>query len=337
MLNGIDKGGAFLAKLFAKLCTYGVAYAVIYIAIQTALPGLRSAFIYNVAMIIVMAAPELMIAGLAVEAMEKLRENKALGLFLFIVAALFLSIGILTMVDVFFWKFADGSTGQQMLTLYRAIVVLLYSAVHGIVSKLNEQRHEKVQQVAQANDRLLLANHKKIDEVSALVETVHTAYTEQQKEIQLLREEIQALKDRIHHDVQNIDSGIDTRINQLASSVTEIHQNILQITQNNQYNLPEYTAQTHPYTPLARDERGAYSVHEVPENTAIPAITAGPVIPLLELPGVPQERIHDVLTLVLSGASWTAAGRQLSLNYSRHIMPIKEAYEHYQARLVSAS
>lgn len=329
-LNGIDEKGTWLAKFFAKICTYGLAYAVIYLAIQSVLPQLRNGIVYGVAMTIVMAAPELMIGGLTVEAMEKLKENKVLGSFLFVVAALFLSIGILTMFDIFVWHFADGTQGQQALSLYRAIVVLLYSAVHGIVSKLNEQREEKVQQVTQANDELALSNQqkieesdKKIDTVYAHVEKLEEVCTLQEKYIQKLEQDVQHLENHIQNSAQTIDTTIDNRIEQLSTSVTEITQNILQITQNNQYNVPAYG----PPTPLARDEREDYSIDDV---TALPALIEQPkilVIPALEVAGMDQERITEVLTFFLSGTSWTKTAKGLNLNYSRDVKPIKEAYE----------
>jgi hypothetical protein len=343
-LNGIDEKGTWLAKFFAKICTYGLAYAVIYLAIQMSLPSLRNGIVYGVAMTIVFAAPELMIGGLAVEAMEKFKENKPLGSFLFIVAVLFLSIGILTMVDIFFWHFKDGDPGQQMLSLYRAVVVIFYSAVHGIVSKLNEQREEKVQQVAQANDTLALENRQQIDKISLTLESVHSAYTDQQKSIQTLGGDVQKLADSIQNSVHTVDTGIDTRIEQLAVQVTEINQNIVQITQNNQYNLPERAVYTRPYTPqtppvedYTQVSESTYVVEEVPDSTQVATIESTPAIPLLDVPGASQERITSVLTLVKNGMTWTAAARELRLNPTRDVKPIRLAYEEYQASRVHTS
>ncbi len=45
--------------------------------------------------------------------------------------------------------------------------------------------------------------------------------------------------------------------------------------------------------------------------------------PVLSVPGIPQEKVNQILALHLAGTSW----RDIPGNYSRTIKPIKDAYE----------
>jgi hypothetical protein len=205
------------------------------------------------------------------------------------------------------------------------MIVLYMHTMHDLSEAAGEIKQKAVQ-TQQANDQLALENKqqieasdKKIDTVYVRIEKLEEVCTRQEKHIQKLEDHIQKLEGHIQNTETTIDTTIDNRINELSTSVTEIHNNVLQITQNNQYNVPAY--------PLARDEQNGYSVEEV---SASPAMIEQPktlAIPALEVAGMAPEKVVEVLTFVLSGSSWTRASKDLNLNYSRVIKPIRDAYE----------
>jgi hypothetical protein len=118
-------------------------------------------------------------------------------------------------------------------------------------------------------------------------------------------------------------------------SVTEVHQNILQITQNlytvhtsDRLSIPEQTTAYTPIdTPTDDIDTGTDSYGHAGNTDKL----AVPVVPLLDVPGVAPDKVAEVLTAYLTGSSWSKIATEKSINYSRTIKPIKEAYEEYQA------
>lgn len=218
-------------------------------------------------------------------------------------------------------KYAD-----DVLIVVRIALIVYYMHTMHALREAESEIATKETQTEQANDKLALSNQKqieasdkKINTVYGLLENIQEAYTKQSDHIQKLEEYVQRLENHIQNSAQTIDTVIDSRINELTSSVTEIHNNVLQITQNNQYNVSP--------PPLARDERDGYSVEDV---TTLPALIESPksvAIPALEVAGMTPEKITEVLTFFLSGTSWSKTAKDLNLNYSRDVKPIKEAYE----------
>lgn len=238
---------------------------------------------------------------------------KRLGSFL--IGLMILTLGLVTVGYLIPTIATYTDMTNKALILARVIMIVVYMHTMHELSEAATDIAEKATQQTQANDQLSLENAQRCtqleNDVHILVDKVEKLCTSQQ-----------SLVDMVH---KNVDMTVDlTQFNQLAETVNVVNQTITHITNNLMY------------TPMSTPS--SVCVHEVEEpQTAIAEAseshqessdtnTVKPLpVPVLDVPGVSQQKVNEVIAAYLSGTGW----RDMSGNYSRTIKPIRDAYEEY--------
>ncbi|GCE18976.1 hypothetical protein [Dictyobacter kobayashii] len=218
---------------------------------------------------------------------------------------------------------------DKVLILARIVLIVIYMHTMHDLRQAELEVIAQAEQTAQANDQLLL---DQVEQVKGLASTVHTLSAQQAQSTDRI--------DRVYTELKKLADRIDTTIDkgtfeslsrqvyslardnqEMRSSVTEVHQNVLQITQN-LYSLPAGQMVNAEQEPRLLPEG---TIDQAPDTDGLTDI----VIPPLEVPGVSSEKVADVVAAFLGGMSWSKIATEKSINYSRTIKPIREAYEQY--------
>jgi uncharacterized protein YoxC len=238
---------------------------------------------------------------------------------------------------------------DKSLILARIAVTVLYThTIHNLRDTEAEMQETEEQQM-EVNDQRILEIDQRLDtlarvdvaEVSQMVQelagSVHTLskqytelsarYTELYTQVSKVCTQLSEVVDKVHKpvDMTVYTQRLDALESMVKISVTEVKQNILQITQNNLYT----------QLPTRIHEVVDTSTEDVDEGTPclpeyVPTTDKHAVIPVLEVPGVSENKVREVLTAFLNGTSW----RDIPGNYSRTIKPIREAYDAYMSTQV---
>lgn len=252
---------------------------------------------------------------------------------------------------------------DKVLVLARIGFTVAYvHTIHNLREIESDLQQEEEQQV-QANDQRILDVDAKVrtlesvikageqrnadvhKSVDKLASDVHTLYT-QMDEVCTGQEDLcTQIRDLYTKACTPVASSVDTsvytgrlsqienRLNKLETSFkglsisfTEVHNNVLNLTQN--VHEPE------PYVTADRLRHNVVNVTEEPAQTptSLPQIVDTPrpstaLIPVLDVPGIAPEKVTEIIAAYLSVGSW----RKLPGNYSRTIKPVREAYEAYLA------
>lgn len=269
---------------------------------------------------------------------QKAVAKKAKNLATFLIALMVLTLALVTVGYLVPQAATIADMINKALILVRVVTIVLYMHTMHDLSEAAGEIKLKAVQIEQANDELALSNQQKIEEADQRVHDLSTVVDTLASSVHILVDRVDQLcteqaviVERVH---KNVDMAVDTlknrvdrdefeklakTVNVMSSSVTEVNQNILQITQN-LYNVS-------PPQPLARSiEEERFALPETAESHQIDARSDSRntlPVPILDVPGVSSEKVQSVIAAFLSGTGW----RQMPGNYSRTIKPIRDAFE----------
>jgi hypothetical protein len=236
--------------------------------------------------------------------------------------------------------FQNHDQADKILTCVRIAAAVIYAVIahnHGDDEdeekqiEVNDQRildiDKRVSELATSIDTLTSDQRihelsKTVQELAGSVHTLSTQYTNLYTQVSDMCIQLSEVVDKVHKpvDMSVYTQRLDALESMVKVSVTEVKQNILQITQNNMYTqIPGRVHNVVDESTVDADD----TIPRLSERT--PTTDKHPVVPALVVPGVSENKVREVLTAFLTGTGW----REMPGNYSRTIKPIREAYEAY--------
>lgn len=348
---GLRKGIDTVFELLAILVIPALFVASVIISMEI-LPGVATfsvngipvgAIIGNTGYIIMMVSIEAAMVGCSVIAKQaKQQGNESIKAKYDLFGWCFFLLFATTLI---FYVARLGAEWDFGLTLVRCICAGLYAFVcHG-------DNHQGPTLTPQQVDRLE-ALQETIDKLASSVHTLSIQQSQNRdttaKIIDKLNEfSIQQQASAVHASIDNHGQLVDMEqfkqlsgvvfnlvgtINQMNMSVSEVHSNVLQISNN----VSVHTGMDTIDKSIDRDRQVSIRPDRGTEDTCTNedamAVKALPV-PVLEVPGIPQEKITQVISLRMGGMSWSKIASQTNNNYSRTVKPIRDAYELYMVSI----
>lgn len=239
--------------------------------------------------------------------------------------------------------FQNHDQADKVLTCIRIAAAVIYAVIaHNHSDEDEEEEEEKQKEVNDqrildidqrvtelagsvntlTSDQRIHELSKTVQELAGSVHTLSTQYTNLYTQVSDVCTQLSEVVDKVHKpvDMTVYTQRLDSLESMVKVSVTEVKQNILQITQNNMY--AQIPGRVHNVVDVSTEENDD-TTPRLPERT--PTTDKYPVVPVLTVPGVSENKVREVLALFLSGTGW----RDIPGNYSRTIKPIREAYEAY--------
>src|SRR5579883_282482 len=305
-LTGLDFITTFftwLFLLFSRLAEPLMTLSAIYVIICAGIPTWEQPTIYNTALAVMIAAPEIILPGAFILAAQKSEQGEPRAWLLHVVCWLFVLLTAVTLADLFIFHFQGPALAAIMWG--RCVVGIGYSILLRVLSDGQEPEQPSIPQPVQVQPSAEIdALTKQIADLSSALSTMQQTIDSlkdghgQQKvdipSIQITEEPVQAGRLSIDAPVvQTGQNGPDVQDRQGAHAEKRAEKSSTR--------KPQGPVEHQPTTPAVHVQALAY-----------PAV-----------PGISAEKVKAVIDTHLSGVAWS----KIPGNYSRDIKPIRDAWQ----------